>query len=82
MMAFPVLDDKAEEAYHRLQRRTNRAVDGEGSAVRLGDEMWVRDGRPRPRPLPRCDIEEEVGRISEDWRRLLIAFLRLARKLC
>src|SRR6266702_595072 len=82
MMAFPVLDDKAEEAYHRLQRRTKRAVDAEGRAGRLGDEREVGDGRALLGPLPRCDIEVEVGRISEDRRMLRIAFLRWARTLC
>ena len=43
MMAFPVLDDKADDAYQRLQRRTKRAVDAEG---RVGDEIDARDGRP------------------------------------
>ena len=57
-------------------------VEAEGRAERLGDGWWVMDGRPFPKPLLRCDIEVEVGRISEDWRKLLITFLRLARKLC
>jgi hypothetical protein len=75
MMAFPVLDDKAEEAYQRLQRRTKRAVGTEGS---VGDEMEARDGR---RPLLRCDIDVDAGSISDDRMMLRIAFLREVRIL-
>jgi len=77
MMAFPVLDDKAEEAYQRLQRRIKRAVVAEGRAGRVGDD-GVRDGRT---PLFRCDIEVDVGRVSEDRMMLRIAFLRKAKTL-
>ena len=74
MMAFPVLDDSAEEAYQRLQRRTKRAVDAEGATGREEDERGARDGL-------RCDIEVEVERVSEDRMMLRIAFLRKARTL-
>src|SRR6266404_3620781 len=76
-MAFPVLDDNADEAYHKLQRRTKRTVDADGREV--DDEG---ESRPFPRPLPRYGIEVEVGRLSEDRRMLRIAFLRSARILC
>lgn len=74
MMAFPVLDDKAEEAYQRLQRRTKRAVDAEGGAGKVEDEREARDGL-------RCEIEVEVERVSEDRMMLRIAFLRKSRTL-
>ena len=78
MMAFPVLDDRAEEAYQRLQRRTKRAVDAEGR-VEDGDVRGARDGRPPSRLLLRCDIEVDIGRDFADRMMLRIDFLRKVR---